>query len=98
MDYIQFFQALLALIFVLGLLLITLWMIKTCQQKGLSGKLGKCFKSGNKINLIEYRRIDAKNSAVVLEYDGEEFFILLGTNDALLLKQKETSAKVLPHD
>ncbi len=92
MDYIQFFQALLALIFVLGLLLITLWIIKTCQQKGLSGKLGKCFKSGNKINLVEYRRIDAKNSTVVLEYDGEEFFILLGANDALLLKQKETSA------
>lgn len=98
MGYIQFFQALLALIFVLGLLLITLWAIKTCQQKGLSGKLGKCFKNGNKINLVDYRRIDAKNSAVVLNYDEEEFFILLSANDALLLKQKERPSKVLPHD
>ena len=97
MDTAQIFQAFLALIFVLGLLLLTLWLIKYAQQKGLNCKLSKSFAGKSKIKIIEQRRLDIKNSVVLIEYENEDFLLLLGQQNNLLLKQnkhtKESTAK-----
>lgn len=97
MDTAQFFQAFLALIFVLGLLLLTLWLIKYAQQKGLNCRLGKSFASKAKIKILEQHRLDIKNSVILLQYENEDFLLLLGPQNNLLLKQtkhtKESAAK-----
>lgn len=94
MDLSQILQAILAFVFVLGLMFITLWLLKFCQQKGLNCHLGKCFGDESKIKILEHRHLDAKNSIVLIEYKSEEFLLLLGASTNLLLKQtaKETSS------
>ena len=74
MDMGQFFQALLAFIFVLGLMFITLWLIKFCQTKGLNCRIGKCFGNDNR-------------TLALIEYDQEEFLLLLGSSSNQLLRQ-----------
>lgn len=97
MDTVQILQAFLALIFVLGLMFLTLWLIKFCQQKGLNCKLSKNFSAKNRLQIIEQRRLDIKNSVVLLRCDDEEFFLLLGAQNNIVLKQtqlkKESTAK-----
>lgn len=95
MDFGQIFQAVLALVFVLGLLLVTLWFIKLCQQKGLSCRLGKTGLPSKRLTIVEQRRIDAKNTVVLVKCDSEEFLILLGSTNLLL---QTYPAKVPAHD
>ena len=87
MDMGQIFQALLAFIFVLGLMFITLWLIKFCQTKGLNCRIGKCFGNDNRIKILERHRLDSKNSLALIEYDQEEFLLLLGSSSNQLLRQ-----------
>lgn len=89
METAQILQTVMALIFVLGLLLLTLWMIKYCQQKGLNCRFGKAFTNKSKIKIIEQRRLDLKNSVFIIQYDDEEFLILSGPQNNLLLKQNK---------
>ena len=89
MEFDQIFQTIIAFVFVLGLLFITLWLIKYCQQKGLNCRLTKCFNDNSRIKVIEFRRLDPKNSIVLTECDNEEFFILLGSSSNLILKQNQ---------
>lgn len=84
MDFAQLFQALLALIFVIGLLFITLWFIKFCQQKGLNFRLPGFKNQHNRLTLIEQQKLDAKNSIVLVRCDSQEFLILLGNTNLLL--------------
>lgn len=93
MDYTQIFQAFVALIFVLGLLLITLWLIKFCQRKGACSHLGKCFSGHAGIKIIEQRRLDIKNTLAVVEYDSAEYFLLLGSAANLLLNRTPVNKK-----
>ncbi len=96
MEFAQIFQSIIAFIFVLGLLFTTIWLIKLCQNKGLACKLTKCFNDNNQIKIIEIRRLDSKNSIVLVECDKEEFFVLLGSSSNLILKQNKK--KVSPHE
>ncbi len=92
MDFSQIFQSLLAFIFVLGLMFVTLWLIKFCQHKGLNCRLSKCFGTGSRIKIVEQRRLDAKTSVVLIEYGAEEFLLLLGPTSNLVLKQAPKEA------
>ena len=96
MDFGQIFQAVLALVFVLGLLLVTLWFIKLYQQKGLSCRLGTTGLPSKRLTVVEQRRIDAKNTVVLVKCDSEEFLILLGSTNLLLLQTYPV--KVSAHD
>lgn len=98
MESAQIFQTLLAFVFVLGLMFITLWLIKFCQQKGLNCRLNKSFNAKNRLRVIEQRRLDIKNSLVLLECDSQEYLILLGANSNLLLNTAQSKAKVAHHD
>lgn len=92
MDFSQILQTLSAFIFVLGLMFITLWLIKFCQQKGLNYRLGKCFNDTSRIKILEYKRLDTKTSMVLISYDNDEFLILLGATSNILLKQNSQKA------
>ena len=94
MDFGQLFQAALALVFVIGLILITLWLIKFCQQKGLTEKFNSLGGKNNRLAIIEQRRIDAKNNLVLIKCDSDEFLILIGTTNMLL---KSSSTKDSNH-
>ena len=87
MEFSQLFQAVLAFVFVLGLMFITLWFIKMCQQKGLSVKLNKYLKKNSRIHIIERHRLDMKNSIVLLKCDNTEYFVILGEKSHTILQQ-----------
>lgn len=93
MDFSQIFSAILAFIFVLGLMFITLWLIKYCQQKGLNCKLNHCFNNNKRLKIIEHHRIDIKTSVVLLQYDKYEFLLLLGASSNTILHQSPMSKK-----
>ena len=85
MEWHDILQAVLSLIFVIGLLLLTLWVFKYCEQKGLKCKLVKNLKAGQRLEVVEFRRLDSKNSVVLLRRDDREYLLLLGNNSSQLL-------------
>lgn len=87
MEFSQLLQTILAFIFVLGLMFITLWFIKICQQKGALVKFGKCLNKNSRIKVLERHRLDIKNSTVLLKCDNTEYFILIGEKSHTILQQ-----------
>lgn len=88
MEWTHIFQAVLSLIFVIGLLLLTVWFFKYCEQKGLKSRFAAKLKAGSRINIVETRRLDAKSTLFLVECGNTEYFILNGANSALLLHSK----------
>lgn len=82
------FKAVLALVFVLGLLLVTLSAIKYCQVKGVKCRFMKHIVSAQRINVAEMRRIDARNTVAVIRVDDTEYSVLMGSGQSLLLGTK----------
>lgn len=95
MEWGHIFQAVFSLIFVIGLLLLTLWAFKYCELKGLNSRLMKSFKANQRIEIVELRRIDAKNSAVLIRRDNIETLVLLGAAQNLILEQNISAPKGL---
>jgi len=94
MDFGQIFQTLLAFIFVLGLMFLTLWLIKFCQQKGLNSKLARCLSCSKRIQISELQRLDPRNSVVILQCDNIEYLLLIGQGSATILNQHPIRSKV----
>lgn len=93
MEWHQILQAVFALIFVIGLLFVTLWLFKFCEQKGLKSKLFRELKSGTRINILERRGLDARNRLVLIKADDTEYLLLLGQSGNLLLDSKPSSGQ-----
>lgn len=89
MDLGMILQALLSLAFVIGLLLVTLWFVKYCEVKG--GKCGfmKKLAQNQRLGVVEFKRIDAKNSLVLVTKDDKEYLLLLGASQNLVLENSE---------
>ena len=87
MEFSQLLQTVLAFVFVLGLMFITLWLIKLCQQKGNLINFGKHLNKKNRIKIIERQRLDMKNSVVLLQCDNVEYLAVVGEGSHLLLQQ-----------
>lgn len=87
MEPSQLLQAVLAFIFVLGLMFLTLWLIKICQQKGSLIKFSKCLNKNSRINIIERHRLDIKNSVVLLKCDNTEHLVIVGEKSHTILQQ-----------
>ena len=66
MDWAHIIQAFLSLIFVIGLLLLSLWSFKCLESKGIKSRFIKKLKADSRLNIIEYKRIDNKNALVYL--------------------------------
>lgn len=84
MEWILLLKAVLSLMLVLGLLLITLWAIKYMQINGAGCRLFKKLETPHRLDIVEIRRIDAKNSAVLLRRDNTEHLIILGANNLIV--------------
>ena len=87
MEWYQILQAVLSLVFVIGLLLLCLWLFKFCEQKSLKCKFTQSLKSNKHINIIEKQMIDAKNKVVLLSCDNTDYLLLLSPNQNLILSQ-----------
>ena len=87
MEFSQLLQAILAFVFVLGLMFLTLWIIKICQQKGALIKIGKCLNKNSRITIMERHRLDIKNSIILFKCDTIEYLVLVGEKSHTLLQQ-----------
>lgn len=88
MHLMSILHAVLALVFVLGLLLLTLWGMKFVQVKFAKQNLFKNLKLDERIHVLEKKRIDAKNLLLLLKKDNTEFLVLVGSGGVLLLDKK----------
>ncbi len=93
MEWHQILHAVLSLIFVIGLLFLTLWIFKFCEQKGLKCKFIKDLNASRRIDILEKRAIDSRNQIVLLRADQTEYFVLLGQTGNLLLKTNSRQDK-----
>lgn len=86
MDWIMILKAVLSLAFVLGLLLVVLWLLKYCELRGAKNRFFKKLQTTQRLSVEEIRRIDARNSLVLVKKDNTEMLLLLGANQNLLLE------------
>lgn len=87
MEWGQIAQAVLSLIFVIGLLLLTLWAVKYCELKGLKSRFVKQLKQNQRLEVVERHKIDARNTLILLRRDNVETLVLLGSSQNLILEQ-----------
>ena len=89
MNSMLILQAFLSLAFVLGLVLIVFWLIKFCEMKGLKNPLLKKMNVVPKLFVMESKRIDAKNTLALVRCEDEEYLLLLGNTQNLILQNKK---------
>lgn len=89
MEWILLLKALGALAFVLGLLLVVLWGLKSFELCGIKKRFFSQLQSAQRITIEEVRRVDAGNSLVLVRKDDTEMLLLLGRNQNLLLEMSE---------
>lgn len=86
MEWMLIVKAILSLAFVLGLLLLVLWLLKYCELHGAQNRFFKKIQSSQRLSVEEIRRLDAKNSLVLIRKDNTEMLLLLGADQNLLLE------------
>lgn len=98
MEWHAILQAVLSLVFVIGLLFLTLWLMKYCELKGINCRLVKNLKSAQRLQIIETRRLDTKNTVVLLRCDNTEHLVLLGTSSNLVLANQLPRQDIITND
>ncbi|MBR1604616.1 MAG: FliO/MopB family protein [Alphaproteobacteria bacterium] len=93
MDFALLFQAVLALIFVIGLVFLVFWLMKFCESKGLNNPFLRKMKLSNRLSVIESKRVDARTCLVLARCDDEEYLLLVGNGQNILLKTTKGSKK-----
>lgn len=91
MEWTHLFHAFLSLLFVIGLLLLTVYFFKYCEQKGLKSQFIRSLKSGSRINVVETKRLDARCSLYLVRCDDTEYLFLANSGSGLLLSTKPLS-------
>lgn len=91
-------HAVLALAFVLGLLFLTLWFIKYLQLKTPKSRLFQKLQAEQRIEVIETKRLDTKNTLILIRKDDKEFMFVTGTAGNLLLEAGTIVKKAKKHD
>lgn len=85
MDITNIFNSAAALIFVLCLIGLTSLVIRKINEK--TQKQG--IVDGNRIKILETKKLDAKNKIVLLQKDEEEHLILLSGDGNIDLRKKD---------
>ena len=86
MDFLMIAKAVLALLFVIGLMLVTVWLMKYVQQNVHKNGLFQKIKHNPRLDVLETRRINAKNSLVLVKRDDAEHLLLLSHSQNLLVE------------
>ncbi len=89
MEGLMILKAVLSLAFVLGLMLLTLWAIKYCQLHGAKNKFMRKLGENQRLQVLENRRLDARNSLVLFKKDDKEYLLLLGATQNLLIESEQ---------
>lgn len=84
MDFILLIKAIVSLLFVLGLLFITLWAIKYIEQHSASSRFFKKINGKKRLEIIEIKRIDARNTLVLIRRDDKEHLLLVGPSSQII--------------
>lgn len=84
MEWLLLLKAVLSLVLVLGLLLITLWAIKYLEINSSKCRMFKKLNDNRRLEIIEIRKIDSRNSAVLLRRDNIEHLLILGNTNLLV--------------
>ncbi len=93
MEWSLIFKSLFSLMFVLGLMFVCLWVIKYFQANVSKNALLKKIKPMTRIKIVENKRIDIRNSVVLIEADHAEYLVLLSPTNAVVLSQKQALNK-----
>ncbi len=89
METIALLKAVLSLAIVLGALLLTVWGMKVCQNKFQCCKFIKKINKDQRIKILEQRKIDIKNSVVLLSADNVLYTVLLTPGGAQVLNSSK---------
>ncbi len=85
MEWALFFKAVLALAFVLGLMMLTLWAVKYLEVRGVKNRFMQKLQNERRIEIVESKRIDARNSLALVRCDDKEYFLLIGATQNVVL-------------
>lgn len=91
MDWLLIIKAVLSLIFVLGLLMVTLWGIKYLEQRSSNCRFLKATDKKRRLEILETKRLDARNSLYLIRRDNTEHLLLLGTTPLIIESRILTS-------
>lgn len=91
-------HAVLALVLVLGLLLLTVWVIKFLQVKAAGCGMLQKMAAKDRVRIVEQKRIDAKTKLVLFTKDDCEFLVMIANGQSLLLDKKDNAGKAENHD
>ena len=89
MDMMLFLQAVFSLAVVIGLVLLVFGLMKFCNLKGIKNPLLKKINLTGRLCIQEIKKIDAKNTLVLVTCDDEEFLLLVGASQNLVLCNKK---------
>lgn len=98
MDFFVILKAVLAFVFVLGLLFVTLWGLKFLQTKIPSCKSFKKLSQKQRIEVLEIKKISAKNTLFLLRKDDKEYFVLSSGEQNLLLDVEKIKLEAVNRD
>ncbi len=80
----MYMQTLLALVFVLGLIFLMAWVAK---KFGINASPNMSIKNKMaRLKVVDFLRIDARRSVVLIKRDNKEHLVLLGVNGDILLE------------
>lgn len=77
-------KAVLSLSFVLGLLLLTLWAMKYLEVNGGKCRLMRKLNGAKRIEVVETKRLDAKNTLFLVRRDNVEHLLVIGSSNLLV--------------
>ena len=84
MDFILLIKAVMSLLFVLGLLFVTLWAVKYIEVNSASGKMFKKLNNRRRLKVVEIKRIDSRNALVLVRRDDKEHLLLIGPSSQII--------------
>lgn len=93
MEWMMLVKAVLSLSFVLGLLFLTLWAIKYLEVNGAKCRFMRKLTEARRIEVIESKRLDAKNTLFLVRRDNVEHLLVLGSSN-LLVESKITAEQI----
>lgn len=84
MEWMLLLKAVLALSFVLGLLLLTLWAIKYLEVNGSKCRFVRKLSQDKRVEIVETKRLDARNTLFLVRRDNVEHLLVLGASNLVV--------------
>lgn len=83
-DSTTYAQVFLALIFVVGLILVTAWFVR---RFGIGGRFAPSPGSRRRLHIVEVAPVDARHKLVMVRRDEVEHLLLVGAGDPVVVER-----------